>query len=91
VNRAAAAGQASLAKVYIKLVLSTAFWGGAFIAGRHLAQHMPHFVAATGRFIAALIPLLALAIGTGNLPGARDALHQSRAGVRGRVLGRAAR
>lgn len=53
---------AGLAPVYLKLVLSTAFWGGAFIAGRYLAQHMPHFLAATGRFAAALVPLLAYAL-----------------------------
>ncbi|MBW7861268.1 MAG: EamA family transporter [Rhodocyclaceae bacterium] len=54
--------------VYLKLVASTAFWGGAFIAGRHLAQHMPHFLAATGRFAVALIPLLIFARLTNNLP-----------------------
>ena len=48
--------------VYLKLVVTTAFWGGAFIAGRHLAQHMPHFLAATGRFVSALIPLFAFAL-----------------------------
>lgn len=53
---------------YFKLVLTTAFWGGAFIAGRHLAQHMPHFLAATGRFVAALLPLLVFAVATGNFP-----------------------
>lgn len=53
---------------YVKLVLTTAFWGGAFIAGRHLAQHMPHFLAATGRFVAALLPLMAFALATGNFP-----------------------
>jgi len=42
------------AVVYFKLMLSTLFWGGAFIAGRHLAQQVPHFVAATGRFVAML-------------------------------------
>jgi drug/metabolite transporter (DMT)-like permease len=56
------------AAVYLKLVLTTAFWGGAFIAGRHLAQLMPHFLAATGRFAIALVPLLAFAIGRGDLP-----------------------
>ena len=56
------------AAVYLKLVLTTAFWGGAFIAGRHLAQLMPHFLAATGRFAIALVPLLAFAIGRRDLP-----------------------
>lgn len=56
------------AAIYLKLVFATAFWGGAFIAGRHLAQHMPHFVAATARFAVALVPLLAFAIGRGDFP-----------------------
>lgn len=54
--------------VYLKLILSTAFWGASFIAGRHLAQHMPHFLAATGRFAVALVPLLVFAALTDNLP-----------------------
>ncbi|MBI1907113.1 MAG: EamA family transporter [Rhodocyclales bacterium] len=54
--------------VYFKLILSTAFWGASFIAGRHLAQHMPHFLAATGRFAIALVPLLVFAVLTNNLP-----------------------
>lgn len=61
------AAQATLGG-YVKLVLTTAFWGGAFIAGRHLAQHMPHFLAATGRFVAALLPLAAFAYATGQFP-----------------------
>lgn len=55
----------NLLPVYFKLVLTTAFWGGAFIAGRHLAQHMPHFLAATGRFVSALVPLFAFAYSVG--------------------------
>ena len=51
--------------VYLKLVVTTAFWGGAFIAGRHLAQHMPHFLAATGRFVSALVPLFVFAYTVG--------------------------
>lgn len=39
--------------IYLKLVIVSLFWGGSFIAGRHLAQHMPHFVAAFGRFVVA--------------------------------------
>lgn len=54
--------------VYLKLILSTAFWGASFIAGRHLAQHMPHFLAASGRFVVALVPLLVFAALTHNLP-----------------------
>lgn len=61
-------GDRPAAGVYLKLVLSTAFWGASFIAGRHLAQHMPHFLAATGRFAIALVPLLVFAALTNNLP-----------------------
>ncbi|GAB2876720.1 DMT family transporter [Uliginosibacterium flavum] len=43
--------------IFIRLVLVTLFWGGTFIAGRFLAQSMPHFVAATLRFCFALIGL----------------------------------
>lgn len=45
--------------VYVRLVLASLFWGGTFIAGRHLALSMPHFVAATGRFLVACALLLA--------------------------------
>ncbi|MEZ5628387.1 MAG: DMT family transporter [Rhodocyclaceae bacterium] len=57
----------SLTSTYLKLVLTTAFWGGTFIAGRYVAQQMPHFLAASGRFLIALIPLFlfTLTIGGG--------------------------
>ncbi|MBS1208317.1 MAG: hypothetical protein H6R19_715 [Proteobacteria bacterium] len=45
--------------IVIRLVLTTLFWGGTFIAGRFLAQTMPHFVAATLRFCFALLGLQA--------------------------------
>lgn len=57
--------RSSLFPVYLKLVITTAFWGGAFIAGRHLAQYMPHFLAASGRFVSALVPLFAFALTVG--------------------------
>lgn len=44
--------------LYFRLVLSTALWGGTFIAGRFLAQQMPHFTAATIRFLFAIAGLL---------------------------------
>jgi len=47
--------------VYIKLVFVAAFWGGTFIAGRVLAQAVPHLTAATGRFAIAVVLLLVLA------------------------------
>ncbi|NSL55846.1 DMT family transporter [Uliginosibacterium aquaticum] len=51
--------------LYLRLVLTTFFWGGTFIAGRFLAQSMPHFLAATLRFCFALLGLLLYALGTG--------------------------
>lgn len=55
----------SLTPVYLKLVLTTAFWGGTFIAGRHVAQQMPHFLAASGRFLIALVPLFLFTLTVG--------------------------
>lgn len=52
---------------YLKLTLAALFWGGAFIAGRHLALQLPHFVAATGRFVFASVVLVAYT--TRALPG----------------------
>ena len=56
---------ATLSSIYIKLVLTTAFWGGTFIAGRYVAQQMPHFVAASGRFLIALVPLFLFTLTVG--------------------------
>lgn len=47
--------------VYLKLVLVALFWGGTFIAGRIIAQAVPHLTAATGRFAVACALLLPLA------------------------------
>ena len=47
--------------VYVKLVFVTLFWGGIFIAGRHLAQSVPLMTAAAGRFAVAVALLLLLA------------------------------
>jgi drug/metabolite transporter (DMT)-like permease len=43
--------------IILRMVLTTLFWGGTFIAGRFLAQSMPHFVAACLRFCFALVGL----------------------------------
>ncbi|MDP5238620.1 DMT family transporter [Uliginosibacterium sp. 31-16] len=51
--------------IFLRLVLTTLFWGGTFIAGRFLAQTMPHFVAATLRFCFALVGLLGYAWSSG--------------------------
>ena len=49
-------------KVYLKLVLTTFFWGGTFVAARFAVGEAPPFFAASCRFIiaaACLIPLAA--------------------------------
>lgn len=58
----AAISASSLAvHVYLKLILVALFWGGTFIAGRIIAQAVPHMIAATGRFAVACLLLLPLA------------------------------
>ena len=47
-------------KTYAKLLLTSVFWGGAFVAGRHVAQNMGPFTIAFLRFAIASILLLAL-------------------------------
>jgi len=44
--------------IYIKLFLTAIFWGGTFIAGRALSDHVAPFSAAFLRFFIASIPLL---------------------------------
>jgi len=44
-----------------KLVMVALFWGGTFIAGRIVAQAIPHLMAATGRYLVACVMLLPLA------------------------------
>ncbi|MES2073689.1 MAG: DMT family transporter [Pseudomonadota bacterium] len=46
---------------YIKLVFVAMFWGGTFIAGRIVANAIPHLIAATGRFAVACALLIPLA------------------------------
>lgn len=74
--------------VAFKLVLTCAFWGGAFIAARHLAQQMPHMTAATGRFVCALVPLFVYARLTGVLawPNRRQVLGTLAMGATGVFL-----
>lgn len=57
----AQAKPANLHLTYLKLILVALLWGGTFIAGRLLAQQLPHMTAAFLRFaiaVALLIPLL---------------------------------
>jgi drug/metabolite transporter (DMT)-like permease len=59
----------SLARVYVRLTLTALFWGGTFIAGRWLAVAMPHFVAATARYVVATAALFVfLGLREGRLP-----------------------
>ena len=59
----------SVATVYVKLVLTAVFWGGTFIAGRHVSQHLDAFVIAFLRFAMASVVLLALmGVQEGRLP-----------------------
>jgi drug/metabolite transporter (DMT)-like permease len=54
------ASSAAGTMVYVKLVFVALFWGGTFIAGRILAQAVPHMTAAAGRFAVACALLLPL-------------------------------
>lgn len=47
--------------VAAKLVMVALFWGGTFIAGRIVAQVIPHMMAAAGRYVVACALLLPLA------------------------------
>lgn len=53
--------EVSVRGIYLRLVLTTFFWGGTFIAGRYLAQTVPHFIAASLRFLFALAGMLVFA------------------------------
>lgn len=46
---------------YLKLVCVAMFWGGTFIAGRIVANAIPHMLAAAGRFAVACALLIPLA------------------------------
>ena len=55
--------------MYVKLLLTAVFWGGTFIAGRHVSQHLGPFSIAFLRFAVASAFLLSLArIREGRLP-----------------------
>lgn len=58
-----AARQSRLAPMMaLKLVLTSVFWGGSFIAGKIAAQAMPLMTAAFGRFLVASVLLVLAAI-----------------------------
>jgi len=48
--------------VYAKLLLTALFWGGTFIAGRHVSQHLDPFTIAFLRFAMASALLLTLTV-----------------------------
>lgn len=53
--------RSNLSLTYFKLILVAFLWGGTFIAGRLIAQQIPHMIAAFLRFaiaVAFLVPLL---------------------------------
>lgn len=47
-------------KTYLRLSLTAVFWAGAFIAGKHVSQHMAPFAIAFLRFALASLLLLAM-------------------------------
>jgi len=53
-------GRRGVSGLYVKLVLVAAIWGAMYIAGRTVAQLLPHFTSATLRFIVASTILIAL-------------------------------
>ncbi|KAB0672183.1 EamA family transporter [Oryzomonas sagensis] len=54
------AQQAGRAGIYCKLVLTTFFWGGTFVAARFAVHEAPPFFAASCRFAIAAVVLMAL-------------------------------
>ena len=57
---------------YLKLILVTLFWGGTFVAGRMIAQEVPHMTIAFFRFGIASLMLMAIA---GKLEGGLPRLN----------------
>lgn len=56
--------------IYLKLTIVAMCWGGTFIAGHHLAGALPTMMAATGRFVVAVLMLFVLVWrAEGRIPG----------------------
>jgi len=56
-------------KTYVKLCLTALFWGGAFVAGKHVSQHVDSAAIAFFRFAIASVLLLAVTwLQQGKLP-----------------------
>lgn len=70
---------------HAKLVFVAFCWGTTLIAGRIVAQNVPHFTAASGRFIIATVIFLILLRSQGPLPkiNARQALVTAAMGLTG--------
>jgi drug/metabolite transporter (DMT)-like permease len=49
-----------MGRLYGKLVLTTFFWGGTFVAGKRAVSEAPPFLVATIRFAIASVVLFAL-------------------------------
>jgi len=65
----AAAVPASVFGIHARLALTALFWGASFIAGRRLAMELPHFFAASGRYVVATAALfIFLWLREGSLP-----------------------
>jgi drug/metabolite transporter (DMT)-like permease len=61
--------EACINKVYLKLILTTFFWGGTFVAARFAVGEAPPFFAASCRFIIAALVLIPLAAWQGRREG----------------------
>jgi drug/metabolite transporter (DMT)-like permease len=63
--------EAGINKVYLKLVLTTFFWGGTFVAARFAVGEAPPFFAASCRFLIASLTLVPLATWQAHREGRR--------------------
>ncbi|MZP29140.1 EamA family transporter [Heliobacterium undosum] len=57
------------AKTYLKLILTTCFWGGTFVAAKLAVQEAPPFYSATSRFTVATLVLFAIVAWEAYRPG----------------------
>lgn len=70
--------------LYVKLILTAMFWGGTFVAGRSVSQHMGPFSIAFLRFAVASVLLLAL---TWRMEGKLPRIREWQTGLRVVLLG----
>jgi len=69
--------EACIDRVYLKLLLTTFFWGGTFVAARFAVKEAPPFFAASCRFLIAALVLVPLAAWQANREGRSFPLPQS--------------